>query len=199
MTALRQLLDSLMARGMKRVFVLHDFDVAGFSISALGTNGRRFVFKNRVEVIDLGLRLSDVLEMDLQDEKYDPGHWNSRSKTLLRHGATREEITFLATERVELNAMPSIVFIEFLDRKLTVHGVRKVVPCADVLEAHARQIMERALTNKGMEETRTKACADAAQVPLPDDLFGQVANILKRQPSLPWDLAVAQIAIQALS
>jgi hypothetical protein len=196
-TALRMLLDGLVKQGMRRVFVLHDFDAYGFSIfGTLGTDSRRYTFKNDIEVVDLGLRLSDVTY--LQDEAYEPSQWESRRETLMRHGATYEEISFLAHRRVELNAMPSDVFIEFLERKLTEHSVRKVVPSADVLEKHARQILERALTNKGIDEIRVKACADAAQVPLPDDLPKQVADALKRNPELPWDLAVAQIAMGAL-
>jgi hypothetical protein len=138
-TALRQLLDGLVSRGMERVFVLHDFDAAGFSIfGTLATDSRRYTFDNHVEVVDLGLRLSDVREMHLAAEEYDPGHWDKRQETLARHGAAYEEISFLHGHRVELNAMPSDVFIRFLERKLTEHGVRKLVPDADVLNGHAR-------------------------------------------------------------
>jgi hypothetical protein len=126
-TALRMMLDGLIERGMRKVFVLHDFDASGFSIfGTLGTDSRRYTFKNKIEVIDLGLRLSDAREMDLQDEEYSPKYWDSRVETLKRHGATYEEISFLATKRVELNAMPSDVFIRFLERKLTAHGVKKL-------------------------------------------------------------------------
>ena len=60
-TALRRLLDGLVARGMERVFVLHDFDASGFSIfGTLGTDSRRYTFANEVNVVDLGLRLDDI-------------------------------------------------------------------------------------------------------------------------------------------
>jgi hypothetical protein len=94
-TALRMMLDGLIERGMRKVFVLHDFDASGFSIfGTLGTDSRRYTFKNKIEVIDLGLRLSDAREMDLQDE-YSPKYWDSRVETLKRHGATYEKISFL--------------------------------------------------------------------------------------------------------
>jgi hypothetical protein len=199
-TALRMMLDGLIKRGMKRVFVLHDFDASGFSIfGTLGTDSRRYTFKNKVEVIDLGLRLSDATEMDLQDEEYKPKYWDSRLETLKRHGATYEEISFLATKRVELNAMPSDVFIQFLERKLAEHGVKKIVPEVPVMEQHARQILERAITNKALEEIREKACADAAKISLPDDLHERVVALLKQHPAMPWDLAVARIAKEVLS
>jgi hypothetical protein len=198
-TALRRLLDGLVARGMERVFVLHDFDASGFSIfGTLGTDSRRYTFTNNIRVIDLGLRLGDVRDLRLPAEPYAPAYWESRLETLQRHGASYEEISFLAHNRVELNAMPSDVFIRFLERKLDEHGVTKIVPDADVLEAHARQVMERALTHKALVELRAKACAEASQIPLPDDLPALVADVLKAEPTTPWDLAVAKYATDAM-
>ena len=43
--------------------------------------------------------------------------------------------------------MSSGVFVQFLERKLTEHGVHKVVPDDDVLEQHARRVIARALLN----------------------------------------------------
>ena len=59
-TAARMLLDRL-APHIDRVFVLHDFDVSGFSIfGTLGTSSRRYRFHNKVRIVDLGLRLTDI-------------------------------------------------------------------------------------------------------------------------------------------
>lgn len=64
-TAARLLLDRLAPR-IYRVFVLHDFDIAGFSIfGTLGADGRRYTFENKVPMVDLGLRLRDVHAMRL--------------------------------------------------------------------------------------------------------------------------------------
>ena len=60
-TALRMLLDGLHEYGVQKVFVLHDFDISGFTIlRTLGTSTRRYRFENQIEIVDLGLRLSDV-------------------------------------------------------------------------------------------------------------------------------------------
>ena len=59
-TASRMLIDRL-AKYYDNVFVLRDFDRAGFSIFGTRfTDSRRYVFENNVagKVIDLGLRLS---------------------------------------------------------------------------------------------------------------------------------------------
>jgi hypothetical protein len=109
-TAARLLLDELAVRGIARILVLHDFDVSGFSIfGTLGTSNRRYRFSNRVKLIDIGLRLVDVEAMGLGSEPaMISGNWQTRVGTLLRHGATKEEIAFLQDERVELNAMTSL-------------------------------------------------------------------------------------------
>ena len=193
-TALRQLIDGLISRGMKRVFVLHDFDASGFSIfGTLGTDSRRYKFTNKVEVIDLGMRLSDVRDMKLDAEPHQPTFWNKRKDTLRRHGASLEEIDFLEYQRVELNAMASDVFIKFLEHKLEEYGVKKVVPDIATLNAHARDITVRQLTNRRLEVLREEVARDALAVQLPDDLQQQVATALADNPEQPWDLAVAEI------
>jgi hypothetical protein len=108
-TASRLLLDKL-TPNVNNVFVLHDFDISGFSIcGTLGTNNRRYFFENDPPIIDLGLRLTDVLGMRLQSEpvSVNSREWPARASTLRRHGATPEEMEFLRTTRVELNAMTS--------------------------------------------------------------------------------------------
>ena len=54
-TAGRQLIDKICGEFALPLFVLHDFDVAGFEISAiLQRDTRRFRFRHSVEVLDLG-------------------------------------------------------------------------------------------------------------------------------------------------
>jgi hypothetical protein len=116
-TAARMHIDGLSPH-IANVLVLHDFDVTGFSIfGTLGTDSRRYRFKNRVSVIDIGLRLDDVESLSLQSEPVKvSGNWDARAATLAEHGATRAEIRFLHERRVELNAMTAPVFVAFLER-----------------------------------------------------------------------------------
>ena len=66
--AARMLIDR-MAPYIESVLVAHDFDVSGFSIfGTLGSDSRRYKFDNEVRVVDIGLRLTDVEEMNLQSE-----------------------------------------------------------------------------------------------------------------------------------
>jgi len=197
-TAARMLLDRL-APHIRSVLVLHDFDVSGFSIfGTLGKSARRYRFQNEVPVTDIGLRLQDVQEMGLESERVPDVEWSTWKKkaaTLREYGATSEEIDFLARERVELNSMNSHQFIEFIERKLIEHGYGKVVPEDDpTLEHHARDVIARKLLNDALEALRELAEQKAAEIVLPPDLRQQVREMLKAEPSLPWDIAVAEIA-----
>src|ERR1700712_3647310 len=167
-TSARMLLDRL-APQIDKLLVLHDFDVSGFSIfGTLSTDGRRYTFENELPIVDIGLRLSDIRAMDLQSEPVETqGSWEKRAETLAEHGATEAEIAFLRSKRVELNAMPADVFVGLLERKLTEHGVRKVVPDDVVLERHARRVIEQRLVDKVLRENRSKVQAQAASIKLP--------------------------------
>jgi hypothetical protein len=191
-TASRMLIDRL-AGQYDHVFVLRDFDRAGFSIfGTLFTSSRRYAFTNRLrgKVVDLGLRLADVARLESEPEKPVNNHeWQRRAATLRRHGATPEEIDFLRHERVELNAMTSAQLIKFLETKLGEHGVRKVIPENGAIEEYARYVVKERMLKK-FSDRLTK---QVAAVKLPKDLPQQVEEFLEVHPEWPWDVAVAQI------
>jgi hypothetical protein len=168
--------------------------VAGFSIfGTLANDGRRYTFANEVPLFDIGLRLSDVAAMNLQSEPITVADWGARAITLERHGASPKEITFLAEARVELNAMTSRQFIDFIEAKLTMHGVAKVVPEAGTIEARARRLIEQRLAREALDEIRDRITMQASAAALPERIEVQLRNYLARYPSLAWDDALAQI------
>ena len=64
-TAARQLIDEVCGGNNLPLFVLHDFDVAGFLIlGTLNRSTRRYQFSNSIKPIDLGLRLADIAGLD---------------------------------------------------------------------------------------------------------------------------------------
>jgi hypothetical protein len=66
--AARLLVDGMCGRHGIPLLVLHDFDKAGFSIvGTLKQSNRRYEFQNDIEVIDLGLRLNDVEDLEAED------------------------------------------------------------------------------------------------------------------------------------
>ncbi len=64
-TAARRLIDNVCGDHDLPLFVLHDFDVAGFLIlGTLQRDIRRYQFISAIEVIDLGLRLGDIAGLE---------------------------------------------------------------------------------------------------------------------------------------
>ena len=68
-SACRQLADEVCGRYGIPLLVLHDLDKAGFSIKGtLQRDSRVYKFKHDIQVIDLGLRMEDVIHEELQSE-----------------------------------------------------------------------------------------------------------------------------------
>jgi hypothetical protein len=146
-----------------------------------------------VEVIDLGLRLVDVRELDLQaEEAFDKGSVSSRRWNLQQNGATPEEVEFLLTQRVELNALASHRLVAFIESKLEQHGVKKIVPDDELLAATYRlAIRNREIEKIVAQELKKQNITDATA---PSDLTDQVREYLTTHPQARWDEAVKEIA-----
>jgi DNA topoisomerase VI subunit B len=197
-TAARSLAEGLCGRRGIPLFVLHDFDKAGLSIaSTLGRDTRRYQFSEKIKVIDVGLRLDDIKRLKLKasaEATFVRGNVDARRANLKLNGATEDEINFLLKERVELNAVSSGQLVQLIERKLIAHGVKKVVPNAallgDAYRAFVRGERARPIVDKALAE----ASLDAAPIKVPAKLKELVDAVLKENPAIRWDEAVAQIA-----
>lgn len=181
-----------------RLFVLHDFDVAGFKIVNTLRNGTRMY--DGVPVIDLGLRLEDVeglqSEPVVYNQQADPRDY------LLDCGATWEECEFLVTdqrgktwigERVELNAMTSEQLIILLEGKFDEHKVKKLVPNKTTLEsAFKRAFYCQTLIEKS-PEIQKDVKAELNLRKIPTDLHKSVRQLLEENEDYSWDEAVWEI------
>jgi len=194
-TASRLLVDRLCAAHKVPLLVLHDFDKSGFSIlGTLRRDTRRYAFRNRIEVVDLGLRLEDVEGGELETE--DVVHSSDPAANLRENGATAEEIAFLRTRRVELNAFASADFVAWIERKLAQHGVAKIVPDEDALTlAYRRSVASRYVASR-LRSTIHEAQGHAAEAPVPDDLAARVATALRGDRAQSWDEVVQRLAMQ---
>jgi hypothetical protein len=193
-TAARTLVEELCGKRGLKLLVLHDFDLAGFSIKqTLVTSNRRYHFHHPINFIDLGLRLADMEELELDSEATsNPGDQDKIRERLEINGATEEEIDFLLNdERVELNAMPSDVFIQFVERKLNENGVAKVIPSAEML-AEAFATFERGrLAYEALKAELERLNKEPVDVPA--DLADRVKAHLVENPTATWDSAVKAI------
>lgn len=206
------------------MYVVHDFDKAGFSIVATLRKGARGSKGGSDLVVDLGLRIEDVEGLETETVVYkeeDP------RRNLRENGATDEEVAMLVGKqvwkgdklvwrgrRVELNAMMADEFVTWLERKLEEHGKGKVVPDDDVLARAYRfrmgvRRMQRQLRsinskyapqidemNKQIDED-LGGIEDEEVASEPYDLRQQVIEYLKQHRTATWDTAVEMIAIRA--
>jgi hypothetical protein len=208
-TASRLLIDELCGNGNSiPLFVLHDFDKAGFSIlGTLQRDTRRYEFKNHVHVVDLGLRLEDIERYSLESErvhygKSDPS-WNLRD-----NGATEKEIAFLCEEdhrwgssrgrRVELNAFASGDLIEWIEGKLKEHRVKKVLPERECLEAAYRRSLGIEELRREVKRTEKAIARKVKDAKVPRGLERAIKLRLRDEPELSWDAALAEEVRQRL-
>ncbi len=213
-TAARQLVDTLCS-GKEAVplLVLHDFDKSGFSIvGTLQRNTERFRFTNKVKVVDLGIRLVDIQKYNLESEDCSLGEGVSEpTQNLKENGATQEEINFLYRDkkpierkdrkkkylftgrRVELNAFSSENLVEWIERKLEEHGIKKVIPDNETLKTAYRRAALANLLNKHIESVIDELKASVAKLK-PTQLAQKVGKLLKQYPEMSWDQAIADIA-----
>ena len=198
-TAARKLIDATCARFKVPLYILHDFDISGFSIAAtLHTSNSRFKFNTvsgeDFKVVDFGLRLDDVERLDLASERVviDPKDKTAIRRRLEINGAKPEEIDFLLSDRrVELNAMTSREFLDFLEEKLTEHSVGKVVPDSRMLADAYRLFTRGKRARQVVEEALAAMSADDSAAP--PDIEKRVRDYLTENPDASWDDAVEEI------
>ncbi len=202
-TAARQLVEGLSDQGVT-ILVVRDFDVSGFSIvHTLRSNTRRYRFRRTPKVVDLGLGLDDAATMRLESEPVDYRNSKDPRIRLRECGATEAECDFLVEEgrwrswtgqRIELNAMDSAQFIEWLERCLTKAGVTKVLPERAVLAAAYRRAVKRARVQRTIEEILEE---DDAPINVPETLQEMTRERITGTADA-WDQAVWTLAVDAV-
>ena len=190
-TAARQLIDTVCGDHDLPLFVLHDFDLAGFLIlGTLQRDTRRYQFSSAVEVIDLGLRLADIAGLEREPAAATKVNADIRRAQLAENGAADAEIAILLNERVELNAMASDALVAMIERKLRAHGLQKVIP-EDVSAgrdlpriSHSQQLREK------FKKLEDEFAAAHTEIEVPGNLQEQVRAILDEHRDLRWDDAI---------
>ena len=193
-TASRELVQELCATHGVPLFVLHDFDISGFSIfGTISGNTRRFTYHRAFEVIDLGLRLADIEGLEREDVYV--SSLDKTAATLRRHGATQEEIDILVGgERVELNALASDELIDLIERKLAEHGIRKVIPDDAALAAAYRRMHRQAVVQARIDELVQDL--DETEVEIPAGLRQRIETAVEADPEQSWDAIMRELVEQ---
>ena len=199
--AARRLVDNVCAvnQGVP-LFVVHDFDKAGFEIARCLTSisdaqdekdSAPYFFQNEIDVIDFGLRLKDALKYDLQSEKVNfKGH--------LPEGLTNAEKEFLWSDRrIELNAFTCDQFIEWLESKLKKHLPNRLMPSDEVLDEAYRHAYTVARINRAVQEIKSSIDDEADERSMPHRLRAKLKKEMKDSGD-PWDAALYKLVVEEI-
>ncbi|MDA8336993.1 MAG: ATP-binding protein [Peptococcaceae bacterium] len=191
-----------------RLFVLHDADPAGYNIARTLREETRRMPGYHVEVLDLGLKLKDALDMGLQTEEFTRQNAlpealelsDMEKKYFVGRQVSRKS---WVCQRVELNAMSAPQLVEFIERKLAEAGATaKVLPPEGVVIDEAKdsytELIEQLAEDKLMAMLRIPemvklAAKEAGNADL-SDLYDLLAERLSDNPPESWrDLVVSDV------
>ncbi len=205
-TAARALVEALSRQGVT-FLVAHDFDKAGIEIlDKFWSATRRFTYTSQTNVMDLGLRLTDVEAMGLASEPEDYGDLKDPRVNLRRCGATDAEVDFLVSHqdytgewhgaRVELNAMTSRQFLDWLEAKFAAIGIAKVVPDEETVTRAYQHLFRNALLQREIEHLQERL-PDAETIVVPPDLVEMLRTRITGTAQ-SWDKALWTMARNAV-
>ena len=173
-------------------FTLHDFDKNGFVLPGTFPGA-----------IDLGLRIDDIDEYDLEAEEQKHENPTKDRLNLLKNGATEDEADFIAFggQRVELNMFTARDLVNYVAGKLDEHGVEKVIPDdATLAQAWARAHDVRRVNGaidslySGPRITLKGFYADVP--PMPDQLRARIKNEFTKDRTQTWTTSFWKLASQ---
>ena len=125
------------------IFCVHDADAYGTMIYQTFQQATRARGARKIKIVNLGLEPWEAIESGLEVEDVEAG--KTTSKAVAEYVLEREDgddwEEWLQTHRVELNAMTTPEFIEWLDDKMAEHD-GKLIPPADVLEKELAELIE---------------------------------------------------------
>ena len=137
-----------------QVFCIHDAAAFGTRIDQALQEETDARPGRKVEVINLGLDPWEAVEMGLEVEKVN--RKGKREATVGDYVDDPYWHDWLQENRIELNAMSTPQFLEWLDRKFEPYA-GKVVPPPEVLEAHLAAVVREFLRERITAEVLARA------------------------------------------
>jgi Topoisomerase 6 subunit A/Spo11, Toprim domain len=206
--AARDLVDKLAEHDEAvEVFCAHDADGPGTMIYQTFQEATKARGARKIKIINLGLEPWEAIEMGLEVEDVEIG---KKRKPVADYVLDREDLApngtsweeWLQTHRIELNAMTTPQFIEWLDGKLAAYG--KLVPPPDVLEAGLHERIEdkvrATITERILREANIDAQVAAAlakiETPDADTLAEGIVQLFGAKPDAEWRDHIEAVAIE---
>jgi hypothetical protein len=204
--AARDLVDALAEHNEPvTIFCVHDADAAGSMIFQTFQEETRARGARKIEIVNLGLEPWEAIAMGLEVEDVEE---KNRRKPVADYVLARKDAApdgtsweeWLQTNRIELNAMTTPQFIEWLDGKLAAYD--KLIPPPDVLTAELDKhiedkvrtnIRERILREARFEDQVAIAIA-AIKKPSAATLAKGIKALFKQEADREWRDHIKAIA-----
>ena len=211
--AVKDLFDLLGDTGEEiQFFCIHDSDAAGTKIYETLQEATLARAARRIKIINLGLEPWEANGMQLEVERFE----NKSRKPVAdyveqydwKHHSDWAD--WLQSNRVELNAMTTPQFLEWLELKMEQHGIGKVIPdlstlCDTLLSDVERLIQEKVKTeilrNAGYDRIVRKAISEKTSSinVIVTGLREMVNAALEESSENHWTEPVKQIAQKIVS
>jgi hypothetical protein len=174
------------------IYCVHDADAYGTMIYQTFQEATKARGARKIQIVNLGLEPWDAVDgFEIEDVERGDKRKPVAEYVIAREGGWEE---WLQTHRVELNAMTTPEFIEWLDDKMAKHGAGKLIPPTKVLTAELEKKLEakvraahieRILREAGLE-TQVAATLNAIKRPNGADLAKGIRDLFARSPQCKW-------------
>ena len=159
--AVRILLDKAQTGQDYTIFVLHDADPSGYDIARTIQDSTKRMPNHNIEVIDLGLRVQDAIDLNISCETFT--RKNKLSQGLELNAIERDyfggKLKVIGTknswvcQRIELNAMSAGQLVDYIDkgisRVIDAQNIdKKVIPPEATLNDTANKLLKHDLGDK---------------------------------------------------
>jgi hypothetical protein len=182
-------------------YALHDADGPGTMIYQTLQDGTKARPGRRVEIVNLGLDPAEALDMGLPVE---PVKRKDGKRVPVAAYIGPEWRDWLQGHRVELNAMDTPTFLEWLDGKMEQAGGKLIPPppvVADRLRDETRAMIRRRLVDEALLTARVDERTGEALDGLAGELrrararlVSSIGDTLADDPALPWTAPVVEAA-----
>jgi hypothetical protein len=206
--AARDLVDKLAEHDeLVTIFCAHDADAYGTMIYQTFQEATKARSARKIKIVNLGLEPWEALAMGLEAEEVERG---GKRKPVAGYVIDRHDgeqwAEWLQTNRIELNAMTTPQFIEWLDQKMA--GYDKLIPPPEILEAELDEriedkvraaVMERILREANVDAQVEAALASIVEQPDSTALADGIQQLFNERPDAEWRDHIESAASQCIS
>jgi hypothetical protein len=208
--AARDLIDKLAEHDEPiTVYAVTDADAYGSMIYQTLDQETKARKARKINIVHLGLHPWEAIAMGLEVETVEVGKRHKPVADYIHarrdrapNGDTWEE--WLQTHRIELNAMTTPQFIEWLDGKMAKAKLGKLIPPGEVLEAELKERIAKkiraAVTERILREAKVddqvKAAVDAIKTPSATTLAKGIKQLFKNKPERDWRSHIEAVATE---